>query len=163
DIDRHERRVGTGSSRGNVPRMDLTVPDDFSVLGALAERMGVQLIEAEPERIVGTMPVDGNTQPYGLLHGGASCVLAETLGSVGAYDLSWTLACATIGDGIAIGPWRLDFPGIDEAPYDRRWVARFLSAYANADESTAEALFGAAIADGKLPQCLLTLAGSAVA
>jgi uncharacterized protein (TIGR00369 family) len=30
------------------------------------------------------MPVDGNTQPYGLLHGGASCVLAETLGSVGA-------------------------------------------------------------------------------
>ncbi len=30
------------------------------------------------------MPVEGNTQPYGLLHGGASCVLAETLGSVGA-------------------------------------------------------------------------------
>ena len=52
--------------------------------GTLGERMGIELLEASPERVVGTMPVDGNTQPYGLLHGGASCVLAETLGSVGA-------------------------------------------------------------------------------
>ena len=52
--------------------------------GALGERMGVQITEASPERVVGTMPVEGNTQPYGLLHGGASCVLAESLGSVGA-------------------------------------------------------------------------------
>src|SRR3954454_12110429 len=52
--------------------------------GALRERMGIKLTEASPDRVVGTMPVEGNTQPYGLLHGGASCVLAETLGSVGA-------------------------------------------------------------------------------
>ncbi|MBB4738267.1 uncharacterized protein (TIGR00369 family) [Actinoplanes octamycinicus] len=52
--------------------------------GALAERMGIVITEASAERVVGTMPVEGNTQPYGLLHGGASCVLAETLGSVGA-------------------------------------------------------------------------------
>ena len=52
--------------------------------GALAERLGITIVEAAPERIVGSMPVDGNTQPYGLLHGGASCVLAETLGSIGA-------------------------------------------------------------------------------
>jgi 1,4-dihydroxy-2-naphthoyl-CoA hydrolase len=52
--------------------------------GALGERMGVTVTEASPERVVGTMPVEGNTQPYGLLHGGASCVLAETLGSIGA-------------------------------------------------------------------------------
>jgi len=52
--------------------------------GTLGERMGVRLLEASAERVVGTMPVEGNTQPYGLLHGGASCVLAETLGSVGA-------------------------------------------------------------------------------
>jgi hypothetical protein len=84
-------------------------------------------------------------------------------GVVGACDLAWSLAGATVGDGIAIGPWRLDFPGIEDAAYDTRWVARFLSAYANADSGAAEALFGAAIADGKLPQCLLTLAGSAVA
>jgi uncharacterized protein (TIGR00369 family) len=53
-------------------------------MGALNEKMGVQIVEASPERIVATMPVEGNTQPYGLLHGGASVVLAETLGSTAA-------------------------------------------------------------------------------
>jgi len=52
--------------------------------GHLGDRMGIQVTEAAPEKVVGTMPVEGNTQPYGLLHGGASAVLAETLGSVGA-------------------------------------------------------------------------------
>lgn len=46
--------------------------------------MGITLVEVSAERIVGTMPVEGNTQPLGLLHGGASAVLAETLGSFGA-------------------------------------------------------------------------------
>jgi 1,4-dihydroxy-2-naphthoyl-CoA hydrolase len=53
-------------------------------LGALNERMGIKLIEVTPHRLVGTMPVEGNTQPVGLLHGGASVVLAETLGSFGS-------------------------------------------------------------------------------
>lgn len=52
--------------------------------GSLGNRMGIEIIEASAERVVGTMPVEGNTQPYGLLHGGASAVLAETIGSVGA-------------------------------------------------------------------------------
>jgi 1,4-dihydroxy-2-naphthoyl-CoA hydrolase len=52
--------------------------------GALPHSMGVRITEASPERVLGTMPVEGNTQPYGLLHGGASCVFAETLASVGA-------------------------------------------------------------------------------
>ncbi|MEV6169932.1 hotdog fold thioesterase [Streptomyces sp. NPDC051954] len=52
--------------------------------GDLGTRMGVQIVEASADRVVGTMPVEGNTQPYGLLHGGASAVLAETLGSVGS-------------------------------------------------------------------------------
>ena len=52
--------------------------------GTLIERMGIQMLEATPARLVATMPVEGNTQPYGLLHGGASCALAETLGSFGA-------------------------------------------------------------------------------
>lgn len=55
-----------------------------SARGTLIERMGIELIEATPERAVGTMPVAGNTQPAGLLHGGASVVLAETLGSFAA-------------------------------------------------------------------------------
>ena len=46
--------------------------------------MGIEITEASPDRVVGTMPVEGNTQPYGLLHGGASVVLAESLGSIGA-------------------------------------------------------------------------------
>ncbi len=50
----------------------------------LAARMGIKIVSASPERVVGTMPVEGNTQPYGILHGGASCVLAESLGSLGA-------------------------------------------------------------------------------
>ncbi|EIV90890.1 PaaI family thioesterase [Frankia sp. QA3] len=52
--------------------------------GEIERRMGILLTEASPERLVATMPVEGNRQPYGLLHGGASVVLAETLGSVGA-------------------------------------------------------------------------------
>jgi uncharacterized protein (TIGR00369 family) len=50
----------------------------------LAGRMGIIVTEASAERVVGTMPVAGNTQPYGILHGGASCVLAESLGSLGS-------------------------------------------------------------------------------
>ncbi|MEJ6607235.1 MAG: hotdog fold thioesterase [Candidatus Planktophila sp.] len=51
--------------------------------GTLGEKMGIEIIEASPQRLVGRMPVEGNTQPAGLLHGGASVVLAESLGSIG--------------------------------------------------------------------------------
>jgi len=52
--------------------------------GTLGEKMGIEFLEASPERVMARMPVAGNTQPFGLLHGGASVVLAETLGSIGA-------------------------------------------------------------------------------
>ena len=55
-----------------------------AVAGSLMERMEITLDEVSPNRIVASMPVAGNTQPYGLLHGGASAVLAETVGSVGS-------------------------------------------------------------------------------
>ena len=58
---------------------------DFNTnMGGLNEKMGVEILEASADRVVGRMPVEGNTQPYGLLHGGASVALAETLGSVGS-------------------------------------------------------------------------------
>ncbi|MGI5399713.1 PaaI family thioesterase [Streptomyces sp. CA-135486] len=63
--------------------LGVDLPALFSA-GTLGDRMGVEITEASAERVVGTMPVAGNTQPYGLLHGGASAVLAETLGSVGS-------------------------------------------------------------------------------
>lgn len=52
--------------------------------GTLIERLGIDISEVSAERAVGTMPVEGNRQPYGLLHGGASAALAETLGSFAA-------------------------------------------------------------------------------
>lgn len=59
---------------------DTQLPD--LTAGTLLERMEIEITEASAERTVGRMPVAGNTQPYGLLHGGASAVLAESLGSV---------------------------------------------------------------------------------
>lgn len=53
-------------------------------VGALAERMGIEMVQMRADRVVARMPVEGNTQPYGLLHGGASAVLAETVGSIAA-------------------------------------------------------------------------------
>jgi 1,4-dihydroxy-2-naphthoyl-CoA hydrolase len=67
---------------------DMTIEELLGYLpdgnGRLNDKMGVQLVEVSAERVVATMPVEGNTQPFGLLHGGASVVLAETLGSIGS-------------------------------------------------------------------------------
>jgi len=54
-------------------------------IGALNEKMGIVILEASPERVVGKMPVETNTQTFGIMHGGANVVLAETLGSLGAW------------------------------------------------------------------------------
>jgi 1,4-dihydroxy-2-naphthoyl-CoA hydrolase len=65
-------------------RTDL--PASSAELGsALDAKMGLELLKLTPELVVGRMPVEGNTQPYGLWHGGASCVLAETLASLGSH------------------------------------------------------------------------------
>ncbi|MCL2423522.1 MAG: hotdog fold thioesterase [Micrococcales bacterium] len=61
--------------------MATVMPD---ATGPLARLMGIEVHELSADRATGTMPVDGNTQPAGLLHGGASVVLAETLGSMAA-------------------------------------------------------------------------------
>jgi uncharacterized protein (TIGR00369 family) len=63
-----------------APELQVAYPDE-----QLAVRMGIEITEWAPERLVATMPVAGNRQPFGLLHGGANGVLAETLGSTGAY------------------------------------------------------------------------------
>jgi 1,4-dihydroxy-2-naphthoyl-CoA hydrolase len=64
--------------------------------GTLLGRLGIEVLEVTAERARGSMPVEGNTQPYGLLHGGASAALAETLGSYAAH--------AHAGEGrIAVG------------------------------------------------------------
>jgi 1,4-dihydroxy-2-naphthoyl-CoA hydrolase len=62
------------------------IPAEYAELhSALDSKMGFELLALTPERVVGRMPVEGNTQPFGLWHGGASCVLAETLASLGSF------------------------------------------------------------------------------
>lgn len=67
----------------------LRIPEQSDVLGSidpgtLTTKLGVRFVELSPERSVAVMPVDGNQQPFGLLHGGASAALGETLGSFAA-------------------------------------------------------------------------------
>jgi 1,4-dihydroxy-2-naphthoyl-CoA hydrolase len=77
-----QRKLGcAGMDQETLDRiMAVTVAE-----GTLAGRMGIKILSASASQVVAIMPVDGNTQPYGLLHGGASCVLAETIGSLGAF------------------------------------------------------------------------------
>ncbi len=76
--------VETSSHTGSAAKASDEMPD----LGALAARMGIELVELTPARAVARMRVDGNTQPFGLLHGGAFVVLGETLGSLHAAHLA---------------------------------------------------------------------------
>ncbi len=82
--------MADGSDQLDLSELNEAYPE------TLPHRMGIKITEASALRVVGTMPVQGNTQPYGLLHGGASCVLAETLGSTGA-------ALHAGRDGVAVG------------------------------------------------------------
>lgn len=68
-------------------------------LGVLAQRMGVRMTEFSRERAVATMPVEGNTQPFGIMHGGAYVVLGETLGSMHA---NFVAAEGTVAVGVDI-------------------------------------------------------------
>ena len=87
-------------SQPRLPSIDIGIDEFVAMMphgmGGLNEKMGVVITEISPERLVATMPVAGNTQPYGLLHGGASVALAETLGSIGS-------AIHAFPDKIAVG------------------------------------------------------------
>jgi 1,4-dihydroxy-2-naphthoyl-CoA hydrolase len=105
--------------------------DPLMSLGELADRMGIRLVESAPGRVVATMPVDGNTQPYGLLNGGASAVLAETIGSVaaalhagpGSYVVGLDINCThhrAVRDGVVTGIATPISEGRTVASYDIR-------------------------------------------
>jgi 1,4-dihydroxy-2-naphthoyl-CoA hydrolase len=66
------------------PRAGFTVEAVNAMRGEFNEKIGLEIIELSSERVVATMPVEGNRQPYGLLHGGANAALAEAIGSVAA-------------------------------------------------------------------------------
>jgi 1,4-dihydroxy-2-naphthoyl-CoA hydrolase len=61
-----------------------TPPPSWAPAGAsspLDDKLGIEIVDFDPDRLVATMPVEGNQQPFGLLHGGATCALVETIGS----------------------------------------------------------------------------------
>lgn len=66
-------------------------------LGELDEKMGVQILEQSVERVVATMPVEGNRQSFGLLHGGASLAVGEAVGSWAAVIHASTLGKTAVG------------------------------------------------------------------
>jgi len=62
----------------------VTPPPPWAPAGAsspLDDKLGIEIVDFDPDRLVATMPVEGNQQPFGLLHGGATCALVETIGS----------------------------------------------------------------------------------
>jgi 1,4-dihydroxy-2-naphthoyl-CoA hydrolase len=77
-------RSVTATERGDSITSDDTPRARIHGDEQLITKMGIEVTEWDPDRVVGTMPVTGNRQPYGLLHGGANAVLAECLGSVAA-------------------------------------------------------------------------------
>jgi uncharacterized protein (TIGR00369 family) len=66
--------------------------------GTLSEHLGIELKEVSKEKVVATMPVERRVhQPFGLLHGGASVVLAETVASIGAWMHAHEAGKAAVG------------------------------------------------------------------
>ena len=75
-------------------------PDDVNAMSSntMMATLGIRITEIGDDYVRGTLPVDARThQPYGLLHGGASVALAETLGSLGA------MMCADAKTHLAVG------------------------------------------------------------
>jgi len=66
------------------PDAPMTVPDE----GSFVDKIGLVIEEWTKERVVGSLPVEGNTQPYGFLHGGATCSVVESLASLGAAGVA---------------------------------------------------------------------------
>lgn len=88
---RYVARIARETSSQALPIASPTLPDEqpkpisaYPTRG-LAEVLGIEIVELTPSRVVATMPVDDRTrQPYGLLHGGASVALSETVASLGS-------------------------------------------------------------------------------
>jgi 1,4-dihydroxy-2-naphthoyl-CoA hydrolase len=82
------------------PTPQLPDAEQLKALGrnTISEALGLELLSVQHGEVVGRMPVDARThQPYGLLHGGASVVLAETLGSVGSHYIAAPRGKAAVG------------------------------------------------------------------
>ncbi|MCL2455266.1 MAG: hotdog fold thioesterase [Micrococcales bacterium] len=122
---------------------------DSALAGALAGRMGIEILEVSAERAVASMPVAGNTQPAGLLHGGASVVLAETLGSMCA-DLHAGPGRAAVGIEVSATHHRAVRTGHVSGTATALHLGRSVASY----EIVVEDDFGRRVATARLT-CLL--------
>lgn len=72
--------------------------DSNLLKGTLIETLGIKIVELSKEKVIATMPVcEATRQPMGMLHGGASVALAETVASVGAYNYIDSKTQAVVG------------------------------------------------------------------
>jgi 1,4-dihydroxy-2-naphthoyl-CoA hydrolase len=78
-----------------------SIPADLAALSptkGLGDSLGIRILELTPQRVVATMPVDDRTrQPFGILHGGGSVALAETVASLGALMNVDRATTSTVG------------------------------------------------------------------
>jgi uncharacterized protein (TIGR00369 family) len=75
----------------------MTNPPWTIELGSLDNKLGIVVLEESAQRVVATMPVHGNTQSFGLLHGGASMAFGEALGSWAAVIHASSLGKMAVG------------------------------------------------------------------
>jgi 1,4-dihydroxy-2-naphthoyl-CoA hydrolase len=82
----------------------------------LPKTLGIEMLELTPQRVVATMPVDQRTrQPFGILHGGASVALAETVASFGAVALIDRECFVAVGQEINANHLRPKLDGVVRA------------------------------------------------
>ena len=126
---------------------------DESNIGAAIEKMGITFREITPEHAVGVMPVEGNTQPFGILHGGAAAFLAETVASFAAYKWAQKSGMSAVGAHLDITHIKPGLSGniictVDAIHLGRRTaVYRFENVCENANRVISAGVMSCAIVD----------------
>lgn len=84
--------------RPTAPTPETSIDGVWQIaLGELDEKMGIKIIEESVGKVVATMPVEGNRQSFGLLHGGASLAVGEAVGSWAAVKHASTMGKSAVG------------------------------------------------------------------
>lgn len=84
--------------RPTAPTPETSIDGVWQIaLGELDEKMGIKIIEESVDKVVATMPVEGNRQSFGLLHGGASLAVGEAVGSWAAVKHASTMGKSAVG------------------------------------------------------------------
>lgn len=86
------------AERPTAPTPEASIDGVWQIaLGELDIKMGIKILEESVEKVVATMPVEGNRQSFGLLHGGASLAVGEAVGSWAAVKHASTMGKSAVG------------------------------------------------------------------